>query len=189
MSLQSKAQASHLGRDKCYSTLQQHYSFPMMRDRIQMYIKYCNLCQKQNTHKIEKCAHALKPIFIPQKCFSKVRLDLIWPLCESNQKKYIISCVDYFSKRLGYKINGVNREKWHSDGYEVCFAGIWEKFMQNQPLLQLLKSTIPKTIAEATTDKIWGTGITLWDTSTLQTDKWHSPGWLSRMLMTIRDEH
>ena len=43
-SLQSKAQASHLGRDKCYSTLQQHYSFPMMRDRIQMYIKYCDPC-------------------------------------------------------------------------------------------------------------------------------------------------
>ena len=92
-------------------------------------------------------------------------------------------------KRLGYKINGVNREKWHSDGYEICFAGIREKFMQNQSLLQLLKSTTPKTIAEATTDKIWGTGITLRDSSALQTDKWHSPGWLSRMLMTIRDEH
>ena len=24
--------------------------------------------------------------------------DLIGPLCESNQKKYIISCIDYFSK-------------------------------------------------------------------------------------------
>ena len=89
-SLQSKAQASHLGRDKCYSTLQQCYSFPMMRDRIQMYIKYCDPCQKQNTHKLEKCAHILKPISIPQKCFSKVGLDLIGPLCESNQKKYII---------------------------------------------------------------------------------------------------
>ena len=98
MSLQSKAQASHLGRDKCYSTLQQCYSFPMMRDRIQMYIKYCDPCKKQNTHKLEKCAHILKPISVPQKCFSKVGLDLIGPLCESNQKKYIISCIDYFSK-------------------------------------------------------------------------------------------
>ena len=70
----------------------------MMRDRIQMYIKYCDPCQKQNTHKLEKCAHVLKPIFVPQKCFSKVGLDLIGPLCESNKKKYIISCIDYFSK-------------------------------------------------------------------------------------------
>ena len=61
--------------------------------------------------------------------------------------------------------------------------------MQNQSLLQLLKSTTPKTLAEATTNKLWGTGIPLQDSSALQTDKWHSPGWLSRMLMTIRDEH
>ena len=39
--------------------------------------------------------------------------------------------------------------------------------MQNQSLLQLLKSTTPKTIAKATTDKIWVTGITLWDSSAL----------------------
>ena len=85
-SLQSKTQASHLGRDKCYSTLQQCYSFPMMRDRIQMYIKYCDPCQMQNTHKLEKCPHIMKPISVPQKCFGQVGLDLIRPLCKSNQK-------------------------------------------------------------------------------------------------------
>ena len=104
-SLQSKAQASHLGRDKCYSTLQQCYSFSMMRDRIQMYIKYCDPCQKQNTHKLEKCAHVLKPISIPQKCFSKVGLDLTGPLCESNQKKYTISCIDYLLRLKPLRIN------------------------------------------------------------------------------------
>ena len=91
-------------------------------------------------------------------------------------------------KRLSYKINGVDREKWHSDGYEICFAGIREKFMQNQSLLQLLKTMSPKTSAEATIDKLWGTGIALWDSCALQADKWYSSGWLSRMLMTIRDE-
>ena len=92
-------------------------------------------------------------------------------------------------KRLSYKINGVDCKKWQSDGYEICFAGICEKFMQNQPLLQLLKATSPKTIAEAMTDKLWGTGIALRDSCPLQTDKWHSPGWLSHMLMMIRGEH
>ena len=91
-------------------------------------------------------------------------------------------------KGLSYKINGVDHEKWHSDGYEICFVGIHEKFMQNQSLLQLLKTTSPKTLAEATTDKLWGTGIALWDSCALQTHKWHSSGWLSRMLMMIRDE-
>ena len=88
-------------------------------------------------------------------------------------------------KRLSYKINGVDREKWQSDGYE---GGVCEKFIQNQPLLQLLKTMSPKILAEATTDRLWGTGIALWDSCALQTDKWHSSGWLSCMLMTIRDE-
>ena len=91
-------------------------------------------------------------------------------------------------KRLSYKINGVNREKWHSDGYEVCFAGVHEKFMQNQSLLQLLKTTSPKILVEAMTDRLWGTGIALQDSWALQTDKWYSSGQLSCMLMTIRDE-
>ena len=39
-SIQSKAQAGHFGRDKCFATLTQHDNFPMMQDRIQMLIKY-----------------------------------------------------------------------------------------------------------------------------------------------------
>ena len=60
--------------------------------------------------------------------------------------------------------------------------------MQNQSLLQLLKTMSPKTLAEAATDRLWGTGIVLWDSCALQTDKWYSSGWLSYMLMMIRDE-
>ena len=91
-------------------------------------------------------------------------------------------------KRLSYKINGVDQEKWNSDGYEVCFGGVREKFKQNLPLLQLLKTTSPKILAEATHDRLWGTGIALHDTCALQVGKWHSIGWLSCMLMAIRDE-
>ena len=90
-------------------------------------------------------------------------------------------------KQLSYKINGGDHEKWQSDGYEVCFGGVREKFMQNQSLLQLLKTTSPKILAEAMTDRLWGTSIALRDSCALQTDKWHSSGWLSCMLMTIKD--
>ena len=68
------------------------------------------------------------------------------------------------------------------------FDGIREKFLQNPPLLSMLKTTIPKTLAEATQDRIWGTGIRLHDTGALDTEKWTGPGWLSRMLHTIRCE-
>ena len=91
-------------------------------------------------------------------------------------------------KRLSYKIHGVDKERWQNDRYEVCYDGIHEKFVQNTPLLQLLKTTAPKTLAEATTDRLGGTGVALRDTCALHTDKWHSEGWLSRMLMNIRDD-
>ena len=91
-------------------------------------------------------------------------------------------------KRLSYKIKGVDIEKWCNEGYELCFDGVREKFVQNQPLLALLKTTSPKILAEATSDHLWGTGITLRDTSALNTDKWSSTGWLPKMLLTIRDD-
>ena len=48
-------------------------------------------------HKLEKCPHVLQSIPVPQKCRSQIGVDLIGPLCESNQKKYIKTCRDYFS--------------------------------------------------------------------------------------------
>ena len=52
----------------------------------------------------------------------------------------------------------------------------------------MLKSTMPKTIVEAMTDKLWGTGIGLRDHQTLNPEKWYSKGWMLTMLMEIRDE-
>ena len=52
----------------------------------------------------------------------------------------------------------------------------------------MLKTTSPKILAETTTDQLWGTGIKLRDTSALDTDKWAGPGWLSKMLLMIREE-
>ena len=56
------------------------------------------------------------------------------------------------------------------------------------PLLAMLKTKSPKILAEATTDRLWGTGIQLRDSCVLDTEKWSGTGWLSRMLITIRDE-
>ena len=91
-------------------------------------------------------------------------------------------------KKLSYRIHGVDNEKWKNEGYEVCYDGIREMFAQNHLLLFLLKITSPKILAEATPDHLWGTGIALRDKCALDTDRWSSPGWLSRMLITIRDE-
>ena len=51
----------------------------------------------------------------------------------------------------------------------------------------MLKSTAPKILVEATSDRLWGTGISLRDHQALNPDKWHNKGWMSMMLMGIRD--
>ena len=51
----------------------------------------------------------------------------------------------------------------------------------------MLKTTEPKTLVEASKDKLWGTGIPLNDTHVLNSRKWHGKGWLSEMLHIVRD--
>ena len=91
------------------------------------------------------------------------------------------------AKRLGYQVNGFDLQRWKSDGYEPCLEGIKEKFLQNPPLLQVLKATHPKTLVEATLDKQWGTGVHLHDPNVLKKEKWYSTGWMSSILSTICD--
>ena len=52
----------------------------------------------------------------------------------------------------------------------------------------MLKTTSPKILAEASSDKLWGTETQLHDNKALDSSKWENPGWLSEMLLKIRDE-
>ena len=64
-------------------------------------------------------------------------------------------------KKLGYQINGFDMQRWWAEGYETCLEGIKAKFSQNEPLMNMLKSTSLKIIVEASLDKLWGMGIQL----------------------------
>ena len=66
--------------------------------------------------------------------------------------------------------------------------GIKAKFKENPLLLQMLQTTCPRTIAEVTYDKTWGTGIPLDSPDTLIEEKWYNKGWMSDILMSIRDQ-
>ena len=57
------------------------------------------------------------------------------------------------------------------------------------PLLKMLKTTSPKLLVESTIDRTWGTGIPLKENDALNRDKWHNPGWLSSMLLDVRDNN
>ena len=93
----------------------------------------------------------------------------------------------YESKRLGYNVNGFDIGKWKNEGYDLCLEGIRAKFVQNPPLLSMLKSTEPKVIVESSLDRLWGTGIQLHDQNALNPEKWHGTGWMSVMLLTVRN--
>ena len=55
-------------------------------------------------------------------------------------------------KRLSYQINGVDNECWCNEGYNICYDGIKEKFLQNDNLLSMLKTTAPKILVEVRPD-------------------------------------
>ena len=67
----------------------------------------------------------------------------------------------YEIKRLSYKIRGFDKDRWKHEGFDLCYRGIEAKFKQNLPLLSMLKTTHPKILVEATSDRVWGTGVQL----------------------------
>ena len=68
----SEAAAGHFGRDKLYSLLSQCYLIPMLFNRVRMFIKYCEPCQKNNTCKLEKCPHEMQLIAVPKQSWAQI---------------------------------------------------------------------------------------------------------------------
>ena len=99
----------------------------------------------------------------------------------------LVSSTPFQAKRLGYQVSGFDTCTWKDEGYELWKDGINEKFQQNLPLLQMLKTTHPKTLVEASADKQWGTGIQLRDPNVLNPEKWTDKGWMSSILGYIRE--
>ena len=93
------------------------------------------------------------------------------------------------AKRLSYKITGVDHTEWKAKDFEKCKIGLKEKFDQNPLLKSMLAATKPKLLVEASTDRLWGTGVGLRDTNVLNRSHWSGHGWLSKMLHQIRDDN
>ena len=94
----------------------------------------------------------------------------------------------YEVKKLSYQIKDVDLHRWQNEGFEICFEGIKAKFVQNESLLKMLKTTAPLTLVEASKDRMWGTRISLCDRNVLNPDSWLNKGWMSRIHGMIRDE-
>ena len=86
------------------------------------------------------------------------------------------------AKRLGYSVQCFDSKLWKDHGYNICLPSIRAKYVQNPMLMSMLKTTTPKLLVECSTDKLWGTGVSIRESDPLNKDKWHNTGWLSSML-------
>ena len=64
-------------------------------------------------------------------------------------------------KRLAREITRYDHQEWSNIAKSKCEPSITSKFQQNPVLMNLLLSTGDVIIAEATYDKLWGTGVPL----------------------------
>ena len=70
----------------------------------------------------------------------------------------------------------------------MCYDGIKAKFTQNPWLANLLLSTKDEILAEATFDKVWGTGIPLHQKECTDRSQWNCTGIMGEILMAVREE-
>ena len=70
----------------------------------------------------------------------------------------------------------------------MCYDGIKAKFTQNPWLANLLLHTNDEILAEATYDKVWGTGIPLHQRDCTDRTQWNGIGIMGEILMAVHKE-
>ena len=93
------------------------------------------------------------------------------------------------TKQLMRTIANFNHQKWIQNGLELVRAGIKVKFDQNPLLMMNLQATKPKILVEVTINSTWGTGVLLTNPKAFNKSEWKNCGWMSDILMTIRDNN
>ena len=61
------------------TSLNQHYYIPLLKQRIQMLIKYCEPCQLNSTCKLDKCPYEMTPIPIQGKVWLQIGNAILQP--------------------------------------------------------------------------------------------------------------
>ena len=89
------------------------------------------------------------------------------------------------AKKIGSEIVGFNQERWIEVAKNLFKPRISEKFHTHPNLAKVLLATESMTIAEATFDKFWGTGIPIHEQKSADEEKWHGVGILGEILMEI----
>ena len=108
---------------------------------------------------------------------------------DNDSATYILNCdTPLECKRAACNIRGYNHETWGKCAKEMCEGGIYQKFVQNQRLMDYLLKTNNLKVVEASNDKTWGRGVHLWDGQALAEETWYSQGLLGTILEEVRTE-
>jgi ribA/ribD-fused uncharacterized protein len=92
-------------------------------------------------------------------------------------------------KALGRQVRGFDKTIWEQHCKEIVYQGNWEKFIQNEDLLQALLDTKGTTLVEASpTDRIWGVGLPEEDPRIRRRTTWRGTNWLGEILTNLREE-
>lgn len=87
------------------------------------------------------------------------------------------------------KLRNEYPEEWRQKAPTLILNALRAKFTQNPLLKDLLLSSRPLQIGEASKDTFWGVGLTLENQNVLDTSKWPREGnLLGRSLMALREE-
>ena len=88
--------AGHLGSEKMLSRIQEHFYWPAMKDKIELYCKLCDICQSRKPSKLTKASLGQDPVSEPME---KVTIDVLGPLPVSHRSnRHILVITDCFTK-------------------------------------------------------------------------------------------
>lgn len=90
-------------------------------------------------------------------------------------------------KSFGRSVKGFDDEIWKELARDLSYIGIYQKFLQNEKIRNILISTGNKVLAEASPyDRRWGIGFYHND-AVPNKEKW-GENWLGQILMKVRDD-
>lgn len=96
-----------------------------------------------------------------------------------------------FAKRLGREVKNFDETKWSEVRYEKMYEAVYNKFSQNEHLLQELLSDKYKDkhfVEGSPYDRIWGVGIRWTDKAIADKNNWKGENLLGAVLDDVREK-
>lgn len=92
-------------------------------------------------------------------------------------------------KAIGRRVQDFDANKWLDRCQSIVYPGIRAKFEQNSYLLEFLRESGDRIIAEASPyDKIWGIGLAPNDPLATDQKNWQGKNFLGKLIMQARKE-